>query len=714
MKKTNTSIIENEFQHRGASLEKGLSIKALRPFYEEITELKCKLKNRTSETLANIYYASELQKEHSDNIKAVLTKYRIIAETKNLDPNNVFMVTLNYCEGRGKNKKPHFIKPEQLTNFNVKKAKATICKQLNNLNNGFGFVSFEVKYDSRMGAFLPHFHILICGEDKKTLAQFFTKYFPSNYEFMLNKDTFNVTKNGDPLIYRAPQNLKVIDIQHVEENNYKKITTYLCKFRTYMTLVTQKYLTALAEDENNGGKKIKKKKIQAPNDIHCYHLMFLDKCHLSDIFYKFNKKLMTKFIGNPNEIKTFRDLKPTRNQGRLAKIKKKAPRHNTYAEPLTTNDFVLKLFNYQSYQYNQEHIINYMKIHKSCIVIQKTNYGKSLCFYATTLQLKGLCIVIEPLISLIHNQVSKLNKLRRKLALAYTSETKHQEKKLDNLKKGKYKFLYLAPEMLRNTKLLKVLYKLDISLIVTDEAHCIDLWGNDFRPDYKKLGTFIKKFPDAKIMALTATAGEDTQKVIKEVCNMPKDVKIFKGDLERTNIKYRVIEKKGDGFEQLLAQLKPYLDKNNKPTSSIIIYCAHIDYTRGLHKILKNENIDSYIYNSMVDNKKEILKKFMKENCIICATSAFGMGIDKPDVRLIVHFEATNNLEMYYQESGRAGRDGQTSRAVLFYSEREIQNMQRLAQNQSDFIKSKLDKAITYMQMKNKKKRRKYLLNAIV
>lgn len=321
MKKTNTSIIENEFQHRGASLEKGLSIKALRPFYEEITELKCKLKNRTSETLANIYYASELQKEHSDNIKVVLKKY--LAETKNLDPNNVFMVTLNYCEGRGKNKKPHFIKPEQLTNFNVKKAKATICKQLNNLNNGFGFVSFEVKYDSRMGAFLPHFHVLICGENKKTLEQFFTKYFPSNYEFMLNKDTFNVTKNGDPLIYRAPQNLKVIDIQHVDENNYKKITTYLCKFRTYMTLVTQKYLTALAEDENNGGKKIKKKKIQAPNDIHCYHLMFLDKCHLSDVFYQFNKKLMTKFIGKPNEIKPNRDLKQAPNQERLAKIKKR-------------------------------------------------------------------------------------------------------------------------------------------------------------------------------------------------------------------------------------------------------------------------------------------------------------------------------------------------------------------------------------------------------
>lgn len=442
--------------------------------------------------------------------------------------------------------------------------------------------------------------------------------------------------------------------------------------------------------------------------------MFLDKCNLSDLFYKFNKKLMTNYVVKQKRIQASKNLKPAQSQEGLAKIKKKLPQHDTYAKPFTNNKFVLKLFKFNSYQSNQEEIINYMKTHKSCIVIQKTNFGKSLCFYATALQLQGLCIVIEPLISLIHNQVSKLNKIYRKFALAYTSENKHTEKKLKNLRKGKYKFLYVAPEMLNNKKILKALSNLNICMIVCDEAHCIDLWGHDFRPDYKKLGSFINKFPDAKVMALTATAGKSTQQVIKEVCNMKPNIKIFKGDLERTNIKYKVVKKENDGFKQLMKCIKPFLNENNRPTSSIIIYCAHIDYTVGLNKILKKQGIDSYVYNSKITNKKEVLKAFLKKNCIIIATSAFGMGIDKPDVRLVIHFEATNNLEMYYQESGRAGRDNQQAEAILFYSPREIQNMWRLVYDKSDSIKRKLTLAVQYMKIKDSQKRREFLLNNIV
>ncbi len=708
MRNFTNSTIEKEAQHRVDSLTNGLALPELNSLHKELIQIKNKILNNHNASLANINYTSVLQKEISDKIKNVLSQYKHIAKADK----NIFMVTLNYCEGRGKNKTPYFIKPKELISFNVKKAKATICKQLNQLKKGFGFISFEVKYDSRIGAFLPHFHIIICGENEKSLEDFFTKHFPSNYEFMLNQNTFKISKNGDPLIYRTPQNLKVIDIRPIKDD--EAISTYVCKFKTYASLVIQKHLTAIAEDEIKEDKKFKRKKISLPDNIHCYNLMFLHQCRLSDVFYKFNTKLMTKFIGNTNKTSASNGIEPDNYPKGLAKIKKKAPKHTTYHKPLTNNSLVLKLFNFNSYQSNQEEIINYMKKHKSSIVIQKTNFGKSLCFYATALQSSGLCIVIEPLISLIHNQVSKLNKIYRKFALAFTSETQNKEKKLKNLKKGKYKFLYVTPEMLNNKQILEVLSSLDISMIVCDEAHCIDLWGNDFRPDYKKLGNFINKFPDSKIMALTATAGKSTQKVIKEVCNMKSNVKIFKGDLERKNIKYKVIEKEDDGFMQLMECLKPLLDENNKPKTSIIIYCAHIDYTVGLSKILKKKGIDSYVYNSKITNKKEVMKAFLKENCIVLATSAFGMGIDKPDVGLVIHFEATNNLEMYYQESGRAGRNNKPAKAILFYSEREIQNMLRLAKAETEASQQKLNLAIKYMKMKGSKKRRKFLLNNII
>ena len=267
--------------------------------------------------------------------------------------------------------------------------------------------------------------------------------------------------------------------------------------------------------------------------------------------------------------------------------------------------------------------------------------------------------------------------------------------------------------MLKNIELKKVLSKLDICMIAVDEAHCIDIWGEDFRPDYQELlNKLIKRYPDAKVMALTATAGDITQNVIKKVCNMPKKAKVFKGNLNRPNIKYSVVKKEYDGLQQLLDTLKPYLDKYNKPTTSIIIYCAHIDYTLGLQDILKERGIDSYVFNGKSDNKKEILKRFKKENCIVIATSAFGMGIDKPDVHLVIHFEGTYNLEMYYQESGRAGRDDESSKAVLFYCDRDIERMKYFAKN--DTMKEKLKLAIKYMQMTNNKKRREFLLNNIV
>ena len=672
---------------------------------KELIELRNRLQHHSSETFANIVYASQQQEVKYAEIKHLIDNYKLLAESKKLNPDDVYFVTINCCKGRI-DKTPYFVAPKDLTNFNVKTAKNTIIKQLRGLETAFGYVAFEVKYDIRMGAFLPHFHILICGISKNNIEDYFARLYPLEYQFKLNRDTFIVSKNNDPLIYERPQKLKVVDIETVKDS--EKVASYMCKFKTYMTNYQQQDLTALPYSEKRQDYHTRPK-----DKIHNYHLLFLDKLSLGEQVFCFNKGLLTNFINNQADKMTQNCIRMAKRGKKTGKLGKKAPNHDTYAKPISTNKIVLQFLKYDSYKPKQEKIINYIKDHKSCIVIQPTNFGKSLCYYASALQLKGLCIVIEPLVSLIYDQVSKLNKIHKRLALAFTGETKHKDKKLKRLKRGRYKFLYIAPEMLKNIELENVLSKLDICMIAIDEAHCIDVWGEDFRPDYQELlNKLIKRYSDAKVMALTATAGDITQNVIKKVCNMPKKAKVFKGDLNRPNIKYSVVRKEDDGLQQLLDTLKPYLDKYNKPTTSIIIYCAHIDYTLGLQDILKERGIDSYVFNSKIDNKKEILKKFKKENCIVIATSAFGMGIDKPDVHLVIHFEGTYNLEMYYQESGRAGRDGESSKAVLFYCDRDIERMKYFAKN--DTTKEKLKLAIDYMQMTNNKKRREFLLNSIV
>ena len=676
----------------------------------ELAKLKRVLNDRTSKSFANIVYASQQQEVKYVEIKHLIDNYKVLAESKKLNPDDVYFVTINCCEGRI-NKKPYFVAPKDLANFNVRTAKNTIIKQLHGLENACGYVAFEVKYDIRMGAFLPHFHILICGISKKNIEDYFARLYPLEYQFKLNRDTFIISKKNDPLIYERPQKLKIVDIETVKDS--EKIASYMCKFKTYMTYMEQRYLTVIVDRDENRIEKEQPKHIRPNDKIHNYHLLFLDKLSLGEQVFCFNKNLLTNFINNKADKMAQKCLRMAKRGKKTGELGKKASKHNTYAKPISTNKIVLQFLKYDFYKPKQEKIIDYIKDHKSCIVIQPTNFGKSLCYYASALQLKGLCVVIEPLVSLIYDQVSKLNKIHKKLALAFTGETKHRDKKLKRLKRGIYKFLYIAPEMLKNIELKKVLSKLDICMIAVDEAHCIDIWGEDFRPDYKEpLNKLIKKYPDAKVMALTATAGDITQNVIKKVCNMPKKAKVFKGNLNRPNIKYSVVKKEYDGLQQLLDTLKPYLDKDNKPTTSIIIYCAHIDYTLGLQDILKERGINSYVFNGKSDNKKEILKKFKKEKCIVLATSAFGMGIDKPSVHLVIHFEGTYNLEMYYQESGRVGRDGENSRAVLFYSDIDIERMTYFAKN--DTMKEKLKLAIKYMQMTNNKKRREFLLNSIV
>ena len=184
---------------------------------KELIELRNRLQHHPSETFANIVYASQQQEVKYAEIKHLIDNYKVLAKSKKLNPDDVYFVTINCCEGHI-NKKPYFVAPKDLANFNVKTAKNTIIKQLRGLEIAFGYVAFEVKYDIRMGAFLPHFHILICGISKNNIEDYFTHLYPLEYQFKLNRDTFIVSKNNDPLIYERPQKLKIVDIETVKDS----------------------------------------------------------------------------------------------------------------------------------------------------------------------------------------------------------------------------------------------------------------------------------------------------------------------------------------------------------------------------------------------------------------------------------------------------------------------------------------------------------------
>lgn len=342
-------------------------------------------------------------------------------------------------------------------------------------------------------------------------------------------------------------------------------------------------------------KGIKKRSSRPDDRVHNSHLLFLDKMRRSDVFSVFGKDAMTKFI---TKYKQQNSLLSTKIEQKKHSTDESASfffEHNTYSKPLNSNKDVLKLFGFDKLRKEQKEPIKYIKENKACLVILATGSGKSFIFQAPALQMKGICIVITPLISLMNDQTRKLNKIHKDLAVTINREVKKskRQKILQKLSKGKYKFLYVSPEMILNDENLQnVLNKLSVSMIVADEAHCIYYWGYDFRPCYDKIGEVLKMFPKAKFMALTATADKMTRKTIK---SMTEDkLKVFKGKLDRPNIDYGVVEKEGDGTKQLMKILRPYI-KNGKVTDRVIIYCNHVDMTEAVHNFLKDRGIDSLI-----------------------------------------------------------------------------------------------------------------------
>jgi len=330
----------------------------------------------------------------------------------------------------------------------------------------------------------------------------------------------------------------------------------------------------------------------------------------------------------------------------------------------STKALLKQYFGYESFRPLQAEIIDHVVAGNDCFVLMPTGGGKSLCYQLPALKFDGLTLVISPLIALMKDQVDALKACGVDAELINSSLTPKQIGEVfGRIRANKVKILYVAPERFSADGFLEFLESLKVSLIAVDEAHCISEWGHDFRPDYRRLSLLKKLFPSTPLIALTATA---TQRVRQDIVNQLqlRHARTFVSSFNRENLHIRVIEKK-QAFPKLLNLLEKYRDE------SVIIYCFSRRETEEIAQDLRSHGFKAQAYHAGLGAKERSLAQelFIKDEVsIIVATIAFGMGIDKPDVRLVVHYTYPKTLEGYYQEIGRAGRDGLISECVLFYT----------------------------------------------
>ena len=373
-----------------------------------------------------------------------------------------------------------------------------------------------------------------------------------------------------------------------------------------------------------------------------------------------------------------------------------------------------KQFGYSSFRMNQRAVIDSILQKKDTFVLMPTGGGKSLCYQIPALLFDGVTIVISPLIALMKDQVDALRLNGVEAAYLNSTQTyQEQEAILNRVRAKKIKLLYLAPEKLLNgekkSSFLDILITFDISLIAIDEAHCISHWGHDFRPEYLMLAQLKKSLPRVPVIALTATADRLTQKDILEKLEL-KDPAVFISSFNRANIRYTV-EPKRDSFGRLLNFLEHRKDESG------IIYCLSRKSTESLAEDLTREGFDALPYHAGLERaqRSRHQEMFLRDEVkIMVATIAFGMGIDKSNVRYVVHMDLPKNIESYYQETGRAGRDGLNSEALLFYSVGDLIKLKNFVMiddnpGQTRIALKKLDEMGRFGDLSTC--RRKYLLN---
>jgi len=327
-----------------------------------------------------------------------------------------------------------------------------------------------------------------------------------------------------------------------------------------------------------------------------------------------------------------------------------------------------QVFGYSEFRVGQLDIIDSAINGTDCLVIMPTGGGKSLCFQIPALLMPGLTIVVSPLISLMKDQVDTLQANGINAAYLNSSQTRQESMAILNaMQHGEIKLIYVAPERLMQPSFLDRIQQLHISLIAIDEAHCISQWGHDFRPEYATLGRIKSVLPHPPIMALTATADDATRQEISNRLNLNNPF-YHQASFDRPNIRYTLYEK-FKPFTQLLQYLKTQGDNSG------IIYCTTRKQVEEIASKLQQQNYSVLAYHGGMEHsiRMSVQESFIRgDTDIVVATVAFGMGIDKPDVRFVIHYNIPKNIESYYQETGRAGRDGMNAEAVMLFDPADI------------------------------------------
>lgn len=350
------------------------------------------------------------------------------------------------------------------------------------------------------------------------------------------------------------------------------------------------------------------------------------------------------------------------------------------AEKINLTEQLKRYFGFDKFKGNQEAIMINLLDGNDTFVLMPTGGGKSLCYQLPSLIMEGTAIVISPLIALMKNQVDAMRNFSEEDGIAHFINSSLNKAAIDQVKSdilsGKTKLLYVAPESLTKDEYVDFLRSVKISFYAVDEAHCISEWGHDFRPEYRRIRPIINEIGKAPVIALTATATPKVQHDIQKNLGMV-NAKVYKSSFNRPNLYYEVRSKTVNVDKEIIKFIK-----NNQEKSGII-YCLSRKKVEELAEILQANGINAKAYHAGMDSATRTQNQddfLMEKIDVIVATIAFGMGIDKPDVRYVIHYDIPKSLEGYYQETGRAGRDGGEGQCITFYTNKDLQKLEKFMQ----------------------------------